>query len=150
MLFQRLTAASAMAVVMLQAGSALAAAVPMIVQADTVLSGPCVQTNQFKQKDAVVFRARVIDAATGEEMKADDLASVVAKLPDGSSFDLHFGDHPPQNATDSFWSFAWAIPADYPTGTLSYTIVATNKAGESVTFEPFKIFPSQLTIAAAE
>jgi hypothetical protein len=125
---------------------AFAAALPMAISGDTVLSGPCVQANTFKRADRIVFRAHVVDTATGADLDASGLQSVVAVLPDGSKFDLAFGDHPPENATAHFWSVGWTVPADYPTGTLSYQIVATNKAGDSVTFEPFKVFPSQLTI----
>lgn len=125
---------------------AFADALPMAVSGDTVLSGPCVQANTFKRNDRIVFRAHVIDTATGADLDASGMQSVVAELPDGSKFDLEFGDHPPENSTAHFWSVGWTVPADYPTGTLSYKIVATNKAGQSVTFEPFKVFPSQLTI----
>jgi len=125
---------------------ALADQLPMAVSGDTVLGGKCIQSNQFKRKDLIVFRARVLDTATGADLDADALTSVVAELPDGSKFPLNFGAHPPENPQQDFWSVAWPVPADYPTGTLSYKIVATNKDGQSVTFEPFKVFPSQLTI----
>jgi hypothetical protein len=128
------------------AGPAFAAPLAMAISGDTVLSGQCVQSNRFKHADVIVFRAHVVDTKTGEDMTGDDLTSVVAQLPDGSSFPLKYGQHPPKNPQQSYWTVAWPVPADYPTGTISYKIVATNKAGETATFEPFKIMPSQLTI----
>jgi hypothetical protein len=128
------------------AGPAFAAPLAMAISGDTVLGGKCIQSNQFKHADLIDFRAHVVDTKTGEDMTGDDLTSVVAELPDGSSFPLAYGEHPPQNPQQSYWTVAWPVPADYPTGTLSYKIVATNKAGETATFEPFKIMPSQLTI----
>jgi len=125
---------------------AFAAPLAMAVSGDTVLGGKCIQSNQFKRNDLIVFRARVLDTTTGEDLGADGMTGVVAELPDGTQLPLHFGEHPPENPQQSFWSVAWPVPADYPTGTLSYKIVATNKSGDAVTFEPFKVMPSQLTI----
>ncbi len=127
-------------------GASFAAPLDMFVTGDTVLSGQCVQANQFKRNDAIVFRARVIDTATGEDLDGSKLTSVVAEMPDGKSVTLRFGEHPPGQPAQSFWSGVWAVPADFPTGTLGYKIVATNADGATATFEPFKIMPSQLTI----
>ena len=125
---------------------ALGAPLSMAITGDTVLSGKCVQANQFKHNDAIVFRARVLDIATGEDMTGDALTSVVAELPNGTSVPLKFGEHPPGQPSQSFWSGVWGVPADFPTGTLGYKIVATNKSGATATYEPFKVVPSQLTI----
>jgi hypothetical protein len=138
--------ALAAATVAILAGPAFSAPLPMAISGDTVLGVQCIQSNRFKRNDVIVFRAHVVDTKTGEDMTGDDLTSVVAELPDGSSFPLNYGEHPPQNPQASYWTVAWPVPADYPTGTFGYKIVATNKAGETATFEPFKVTPSQLTI----
>ncbi|HEY4200861.1 MAG TPA: hypothetical protein VGM83_09885 [Devosiaceae bacterium] len=128
--------------------TASAAEMTMAIQADTVLGVQCVQSNQFKHNDPIVWRARVLNTATGEPMAADALTSVVVQLPDGTNLQAHYGDHPPQKSTDSFWSVRWPVPKDYPTGTFTYKIVATSKDGKTTTYEPFKVATSQLTIAA--
>ena len=51
-------------------------------------------------------------------------------MSDGQTFAMKFGPHPrnpPQ--TDAFWATSWTIPADYPTGTVSYKITATDLQG---------------------
>jgi hypothetical protein len=62
-----------------------------------------------------------------------------------------FGGHPPRGTpTDFFWSLHWVIPADYPTGSLVYKVVATDLDGRTQTWEPFKRAPTQLTVIAGE
>jgi len=71
-------------------------------------AGPfCVLTNQFKRKEAVAWRIRVLDL---DGNAADDkvLKSVVVELGDGQKLPAHYGPHgkPP---TDYFWSSHWEI-----------------------------------------
>lgn len=145
-LFIKFSVAAAALAVAGAVAPAFADALPMAVSGDTVLGGKCIQSNQFKHNDRIVFRARVLDTATGADLDADGVTSVVAELADGTKLPLEFGEHPPENPQQHFWSVGWNVPADFPTGTLTYKIVATNKAGQSVTFEPFQVTPSQLTI----
>jgi hypothetical protein len=42
------------------------------------------------------------------------------------------------------------IPADYPTGSLVYKVVATDLDGRTQTWEPFKRAPTQLTVIAGD
>ena len=42
------------------------------------------------------------------------------------------------------------IPADYPTGSLLYKVVATDLDGRTHTWEPFKRAPTQLTVIAGD
>jgi len=115
-------------------------------------AGPfCVLTSQFKRKEAVAWRIRVLDSAGNV---ADDkvLKSVVVELGDGQKLPAHYGPHPPRGAppTDYFWSLHWVIPADYPTGSLGYKVIATTVDETTQTWEPFKRAPSQLTVIAGE
>jgi hypothetical protein len=85
---------------------------------------------------------------------ADDkvLKSVVVELGDGQQLAAHYGPHPPRGAppTDYFWSLHWVIPADYPTGSLGFKVIATTMDETTQTWEPFKRAPSQLTVIAGE
>ena len=54
------------------------------------------------------------------------LKSVVVTLNDGQTFNARYGGHPGTNPTDFFWSTAWAIPANYPTGSVPYQVTATS------------------------
>lgn len=105
----------------------------------------CVLASRFPRNSQVVWRARVIDAANKTQLDATKV-DVVVKLADGQSFPMKYGDHPKTNPTDSFWATSWNVPADYATGTVSYSITATTKDGATVDFLPFKVAPSLLTI----
>ena len=115
--------------------------------------GPfCVLNNQFKRLEKVVWRIRVLDQ-TGKSLDEKGLKSLVVELPDGQKLDARFGPHPPPAqgpAVDHFWTAIWLIPTSYPSGSLSYKVVATDLKGESQAWEPFKSKPSQLAVVAGE
>jgi hypothetical protein len=115
-------------------------------------AGPfCVLTNQFKRKEAVAWRIRVLDSA-GDVADDKVLKSVVVELGDGQKLPAHYGPHPPRGAppTDYFWSLHWEIPADYPTGSLGYKVIATMMDDTTQTWQPFTRAPSQLMVIAGE
>src|SRR5882757_11476587 len=68
-------------------------------------AGPfCVLANQFKRKEAVAWRIRILDQ-TGQQMDDMTLKSVVVELSDGQKLNAKFGGHPPRGTpTDFFWS----------------------------------------------
>ena len=130
---------------------------PLVIQADTVW-GPlnipeeeragsvCVLQSRFPRNSEIVWRARVIDPVSGEELGDEELESVVVNLGDGQTLDMRYGPHPRDNPTDFFWTTSFDIPADYPTGTLDYEVVATATDGRMTMFRPFDVAPSLLTI----
>jgi hypothetical protein len=130
---------------------------PLVIQADTVW-GPlnipeaeragavCVQQSRFPRNSEIVWRARIIDSVAGEELGDEALESVVVNLGDGQTLDMRYGPHPRDNPTDSFWTTSFDIPADYPTGTIDYEVVATAMDGRTATFRPFDVAPSLLTV----
>lgn len=110
---------------------------------------PCVLSSQFRHKEQVVWRVRVLDAKTGKPVDDKGLKSLVVELSDGQKVPMRYGPHPNRGPqTDHFWSTSWSIPDAYPTGSFSFKVVATNKQGKATSWEPFKIAPSQLTILA--
>ncbi|HZM36414.1 MAG TPA: hypothetical protein VFC18_18260 [Burkholderiales bacterium] len=107
----------------------------------------CVLASQFRRNETVVWRVRVLDAASGQALDDKTLKTVHVELPDGQKFPMKFGPHPPKGQpADHFWAISWRIPADYPTGTLSYTVSAVDQQGRSATWQPFRMAPSQLTV----
>jgi hypothetical protein len=124
---------------------------PLFIAADMVRgpggSGPgCVLSNRFMRKEEVAWRIRVQDA-TGNELDEKSLRSLVVELSDGQKFEAHFKGHPPRGApTDHFWSTAWTIPADYPTGSFNYKVIATAEDGSTQTWQPFNTKPTLLTV----
>jgi hypothetical protein len=133
--------------------------VKLVIAADMVLGGKnipedqrasraCVMTSRFPRNGELVWRSRVFDPATGDPLDGDALAKVEVMLSDGQTFEMEYGAHPPapNPPRDYYWTVAWVVPKDYPTGTLSYTIVATDTQGRSGEFKPFDIPPSLPTI----
>jgi hypothetical protein len=110
-------------------------------------TGPvCVLANQFKRRENVIFRIRVRNIA-GQPLDDKNIKSLVVELSDGNRLPARFGSRPPNSVlaslgltapTDRFWSAAWLIPQDYPTGSLSYRVVATDTQGNTQSWEPFK------------
>lgn len=112
--------------------------------------GPfCVLSNLYKRKEAVAWRIRVLDGASSEQADDKSLKAVTVVLGNGQRLPAKFGGHgrPP---TDFFWSLFWTIPADFPTGSLGYKVVATRMDGSEQTWEPFKRDSTQLTVVAGD
>ena len=111
------------------------------------ITGPvCVLTNQFKRKEKIVFRIRVRDIV-GAPLDDKALKGIVVEMSDGQKFAAEYRARPPVSVrkalgltepTDYFWSAVWLIPEDYPTGSLSYKVVATDVQGTTQTWTPFK------------
>ena len=74
------------------------------------------------------------------------LKSLVIELPDGQKIPMKYGGHPRGGTEDAFWSISWKVPENYPTGTFSYHVVATDQQGDVVRWQPFTVKNSQLTI----
>lgn len=137
-------------------GQPVAQAAALIIDPDTVL-GPknltdeekpaksCVQSGRFAHNEQIVWRARVIDGATGQPLDDQAMASLVVKLPD-SELTMKYGGHPKSDPLDFFWTTSWLVPEGYPSGTIGYTIVATTKDGRTATWEQMKVASAMLTI----
>lgn len=109
------------------------------------LAGPfCVLQSRFMRGEAVAWRIRVLNP---DGSVADDsvLKSLVVELGNGAHIELEYGPHgdPP---TDYFWANHWNIPADYPTGTVGYKVMATLQDDSVVTWQPFTRPGTQLTV----
>jgi hypothetical protein len=111
------------------------------------ITGPvCVLANQFKRKENVVFRIRVRNTA-GQPLDDKNIKSLVVELSDGKTYPAEYRARPPVAVRarlgltapiDYFWSAAWLIPQDYPTGSLSYRVVATDMQGNTQEWVPMK------------
>src|SRR5215470_14879798 len=69
-------------------------------------AGPfCVLNNQYKRKEAIAWRIRVLEPS-GAVADNKVLKSVVVRLGNGQELPAHYGPHgmPP---TDYFWSLFW-------------------------------------------
>ena len=98
-------------------------------------AGPfCVLVNQYKRGEAVAFRIRTL-LPNGEIADDKVIKSLVVELGNGQRLPASYKPHgsPP---TDYFWSFFWAIPADHPTGSIGYKVIATMNDGSTVEWKP--------------
>jgi hypothetical protein len=147
------------------AKGSLILAADMVRGSENPMGPVCVLSSRYKQGEHVVWRVRLIDTATGKAVPApaeellsqnpskEDLASmtknisVKVHLSDGHVFPMHFGPHPTKKAADYFWTTAWIIPKNYPTGTIDYWITADWPAeGKMGRWQPFNVGYSKLTI----
>jgi hypothetical protein len=122
-------------------------------------TGPvCVLANEFKRKENVVFRLRVLNVA-GEALDDKGLKSLVVELSDGRKLPAEYRARPPvavrarlglPGPIDYFWSAAWLIPEDYPTGSLSYRVVATDMQGNTQSWVPMKDLRSLPVVMAGD
>lgn len=110
----------------------------------------CVLNSQFKHKEEIVWRVRVLDPKTGEQVGKEGLKSLVVHLSSGEHVDMHFGTHPRKTPTDSFWAGSWQIPHDYPNGSFTYKVVATDLGGKQHEWTPFNVGLSRLTVIPGE
>lgn len=115
----------------------------------------CILTNRFKKGQRLGFRMTATDGGTGEP---ENTATVVAHLKvGGNTVDVPMRFRgaagptapPPRGylrAPHNLWTGFWVVPDDAPTGTLSYTVTATDKFGRTAEFLPYPYTNSQLAI----
>jgi hypothetical protein len=99
----------------------------------------------------MVFRVKVVDAASYAELNDTQVAGVTVTLPDGSVQNLHYGEHPPGPAQPKYlyWTYAYRIPMDYPTGTFNYSILVTDLNGNTFAPVTFPVGAPAAQIVAA-
>lgn len=112
----------------------------------TAKGAPCVLNSQFKRGETLIFRIRLVDPATGNQLDAKAVKSLNIELSNGEKIPMSFHGHSPKTPTDFFWSGGMPVSPDQPTGSFTYKAIATTIAGETVTWSPFNVASSQLTI----
>ncbi|MGV3487927.1 MAG: cupredoxin domain-containing protein [Tuberibacillus sp.] len=102
----------------------------------------CVLSSHFTVGDKIVFRMNAVDPSTGKQASKD--AKLQLHLSTGETLDMVYGEHPPGGKA-TFWTVAYPVTKDTPTGALDYYVTAQDgdKKGE---FHPFDVAPSKLTI----
>ena len=87
------------------------------------------------------------------------LKNIVVELGDGQKFQSRYASRPPQGViealklpgpTDYFWTAAWRIAENYPTGTLTYKVTATDVQGNVQVWQTFNDPRSLPTVVAGE
>ncbi len=112
-------------------------------------AGPfCVLVNQYKRGEAVAWRIRTL-LPSGEIADNKVIKSLIVELGNGQKLSATYKPHgnPP---TDYFWSFFWTIPADHPTGSIGYKVIATMNDDTTVEWKPFNRPTTELMVVAGE
>ena len=121
--------------------------VPLAFYVDTVTAGAgeskfnvdaqlgCARTSIFKRGQFIVWRMEATDTSNGKVLQAADVESAVLKLPNGENLNMRFGRHGATATSPWFWAIGWAIPMDFPLGTINYTIEVKTKDGKVGTFK---------------
>lgn len=117
---------------------------PLNIPDDRAAGQVCVNESRFPRSSEIVWRVRVTDPITGQELD-DSSTTAQIRLGDGQVLEMRYGPHPRENSTDFFWTTSFDIPQDYPTGTLSWEVTATSGERSGV-YTPFNVAPSLLTI----
>lgn len=97
----------------------------------------CNLTSRFPRNAEMVWRIRVSDPVSGELLGKEALSKVEVKLSNGQLLTAQFGPHPKDPPNETFWTTSWVIPKDHPTGTLEYSITATDAKGRTGDWKPF-------------
>jgi len=128
--------------------------VDVMVYGDTTSAGggvvkfakSCWVRNTFPQNGRIVFRMWAVDVAKGAPITDVDVKYVYVKIPGQPNLKMNFGKHGKLADSPYFWTIGWAVPADYPLGTLPFKYVVKTKDNKFGTFEQPADPTSQLTI----
>jgi len=123
---------------------------PYIVSDSIVVSGDkplapgqsdCGVANQFYRGQKAIFRIKVVDPQTGQQLNGSQLSGVTVHVTSGNGTTLKaaYGKH----GTDHFWTAAWTVPDSFPSGKVNYSIGVTNGRAERVNFA---VPESELTV----
>lgn len=116
---------------------------PLVVYGDTINGEGCVVSSRFKHGDKIVFRATAVDGFTKEQLQDAEIKVII----NGEELPMRLGPHGEKETM--FWTAAYIVPDDAPTGTLDFKYVATID-GVEAEYTQFDVTPSLLTIVADE
>lgn len=108
----------------------------------------CERASKFRRRQQVVFRIKVIDPETGEEVGPESLERVAVHVLSAGELEASYTGQPPQAPTDHFWTVAWIVPVNYPTGPVNYEIIVDD--GRDIDVVTFDVRASKLTIVPGE
>ncbi len=106
----------------------------------------CILSNRYAKNSEIVWRARVFDPTSGDLMDDKALSGVQVKLANGKAVDMKYGAHPKDPPGEAYWTGSWRVPKDSATGTLNFSVVASDAKGRSGEFKPFSVPSSLLTV----
>jgi hypothetical protein len=114
----------------------------------------CILQSRFRTGQRVGFRMTAIDGGTGETENTATLSIQLTHAGKTIDVPMRFrGAGGPTQvprgylaAPTMLWTGFWVVPNDAPTGTVTYTVTATDAFGRKATFKPFPYETSQINI----
>ena len=106
----------------------------------------CWVRNTFPQNSRVVFRMWAVDVAKGTPVTNTDVKYAYVRIPGQPNLKMSYGKHGGLADSPYFWTIAWAVPADYPLGTVPFRIVVKTNENKFGTFDQAPDPNAQLTI----
>jgi hypothetical protein len=112
----------------------------------------CILTNRFRKGQRVGFRMTAIDGGTGQTENTATLTVHVTYAGKTVDVPMRYRGGAPNaprgylRVPNELWTGAWTVPDDAPTGTVTYTVTATDAFGRKATFQTFPYETSQITI----
>jgi hypothetical protein len=112
--------------------------------------GAGVLTNFFPKGSAVVFRAFAGQNKTGKVLTKEDVKYFYIQIPGQPNVKLAYtGQFKPNDPAARFpWTASWTIPADYPTGLVSFKVSLRTTTSGYGSFVQIPVATSQLTVTA--
>jgi hypothetical protein len=101
------------------------------IPADQSADKTCVLNSRFLHNEGIIWRVRVMDPVTGQFMDDKAIEKVEVKLADGQVLKVDYGGHPAKAPTDTYWTTAFEIPEEYPSGALNFTVNVQAKDGRT-------------------
>ena len=101
---------------------------------------------QVAPSSTVVFRAYAVDGKTRNLIAAKDVKYFYVKIPSQPNVKLKFDAKAPGASARMPWTGAWAVPADYPLGSVEFKILIKLEAKRYGQFVQFPVASSQLTV----
>ncbi len=97
----------------------------------------CTPDSVFKRGMKLVWRFEVFDMSTGKRITDKDGATLTINIPGADAVTPRFTQRGGGKISDApwMWSAGWEIPANYPLGSLDYTIALKTKDGRSFTWK---------------
>ena len=128
----------------------------MVRGAEGAQGAVCVPNSVFVPGEKIVFRAVVVDPATGEELtfeEGQERGLTATVTIEGQEPVAMFWPPAEEGGPEgtSFFRGPWAIPADFPTGMYGWTIEVTDAEGNTAEFSPIgaSFGAGSITIQAA-
>ena len=83
----------------------------------------CTQSNIFTRGEQVVFRTWGTEALTGDILSTENVKYAYVKVPGAPNMKLNWGAHGATSNRVWFWSAPYNLPADFPLGSATFTVV---------------------------